>query len=207
MNYMDYVDDACMYMFTGGQKARIQALFASGGARASLATSNGCTAPDAVSNNSAGEDCSDPLPFCTDSGDTFSAGINQPSAPAGNNYGCLGSQPNPIWYYLKIADPGNINILETNSNAVDVDFALWGPFADLADATNHCGHLAAPIDCSYSTSAIENIDIIGATTGQVYLLLITNFSNAPTDITVNQTGGEGSTDCTILTCPYRIGKA
>lgn len=205
MNYMDYVDDACMYMFTGGQKARIQALFASGGARASLATSNGCTAPDVVSNNSSGEDCSDPLPFCTDSGDTFSAGINQPSAPAGNNYGCLGSQPNPIWYYLKIADPGNINILETNSNAVDVDFALWGPFADLADATNNCGHLGTPIDCSYSTSAIENIDIIGAATGQVYLLLITNFSNAPTDITVNQTGGDGSTDCTILTCPYRIG--
>lgn len=45
MNYMDYVDDACMYMLTTGQKARLQALFATGGSRASLLTSNGCGAP------------------------------------------------------------------------------------------------------------------------------------------------------------------
>ena len=40
MNYMDYVDDACMYMFTTGQKARIVA--ALNGPRASILTSNGC---------------------------------------------------------------------------------------------------------------------------------------------------------------------
>ena len=33
MNYMDYVDDACMYMFSEGQKTRMRALFANGGAR------------------------------------------------------------------------------------------------------------------------------------------------------------------------------
>jgi hypothetical protein len=45
MNYMDYVDDKCMYMFSGGQAARMNALFATGGARASLLTSTGGTAP------------------------------------------------------------------------------------------------------------------------------------------------------------------
>ena len=41
-NYMDYSDDACMNLFTSGQKTRMQALFAPGGFRASLATSEGC---------------------------------------------------------------------------------------------------------------------------------------------------------------------
>ncbi|WP_281232702.1 zinc metalloprotease [Flavobacterium gelatinilyticum] len=37
MNYMDYVDDAAMYMFSTGQKNRIAAIFTTGGARASFA--------------------------------------------------------------------------------------------------------------------------------------------------------------------------
>jgi hypothetical protein len=40
MNFMDYSDDACMTIFSVGQKKRIQALFAFGGARASLLNSD-----------------------------------------------------------------------------------------------------------------------------------------------------------------------
>lgn len=37
MNYMDYTDDAGMYMFSNGQKSRMLAIFASGGTRFSFA--------------------------------------------------------------------------------------------------------------------------------------------------------------------------
>ncbi len=45
MNYMDYVDDNAMFMFSTGQSSRMNALFAAGGARVGLLSSLGGVAP------------------------------------------------------------------------------------------------------------------------------------------------------------------
>jgi hypothetical protein len=45
MNYMDFTNDACMNLFTTGQKNRMQALFAAGGPRNSLLFSKGLYQP------------------------------------------------------------------------------------------------------------------------------------------------------------------
>lgn len=47
MNYMDYVDDACMSLFTTGQKDRMRAALL--GPRASLLTSDGCSSVTSTS--------------------------------------------------------------------------------------------------------------------------------------------------------------
>ena len=117
-----------------------------------------------------GATCQTADPFCSNSGTTFPAGTNQPAAPLGNNYDCLGTQPNPAWYYLQINQSGNLIIDLSNSNTVDIDFIIYGPFASLTAAQAQCGGLGNGgasgnvVDCSYSGSAFETVDILGATT-------------------------------------------
>src|SRR6202008_3661105 len=48
MNYMDYTNDACMYMFTNDQRTRVQAIMGGSTMRINLATSTKCNIPFAL---------------------------------------------------------------------------------------------------------------------------------------------------------------
>ena len=150
--------------------------------------------------------CSTALPFCAG---TSSEGLSFPNstnvANAGN-YSCLGSQPNPAWYYLQISQPGTLNFTIRQFNLAgqprDVDFIAWGPFV-----TPTCGasnlNASTQVGCSYSASATENFTINNAQVGQFYMVLLTNFSNQAGTISLAQTGGNGATSCDIV-CPLTI---
>ena len=76
------------------------------------------------------------FPFCTDEnpfGVTYKSGTKGLAAfPQDTNIGCLGYAPAPTWFYMQIANPGDLLIyIEQNgffSQQLDVDFACWGPF-------------------------------------------------------------------------------
>jgi len=138
--------------------------------------------------------CEAGTPFA--GGSTFAATTGGSVAQTGPDYGCLGSQPNPAWFYFRFSSGTTANILFNNTNNVDIDYAIWGPFPDRGCA-NIEGGTVAPAYCSFSTGATEEADINPIGTG-FYLMLITNFANAPTVIQANIIAGDGVLDNSIL---------
>lgn len=100
---------------------------------------------------SAQVNCAGSAPFCANntSGTTFPAGVNNGSAEIGPDYGCLGTTPNPAWYYFQVSQNGSINIGISGTGGGDVDFICWGPFTS---PTGNCVNLTTSneVDCSYS---------------------------------------------------------
>ncbi len=144
--------------------------------------------------------CNGASPFCTGTNYSFPNTTNVANL---GTVGCLGTTPNPVWYFMEIDQNGPMTFGISQSSAggsgIDVDFALWGPFTSLAAG---CGGSTfpggSPIDCSYSPSPTETASIPNAQIGQFYILLLTNFSNQAGTISFSQTGGSGSADCSFV---------
>ena len=149
--------------------------------------------------------CSQANSLCGALGNPFNNTIQVPSS---GSSGCLGSTPNPTWFYLPISQAGNINLMIQQStsidfavNNLDVDYAIYGPFTDPVTA---CGTgMPLPntiVSCSFSTAAVEFPTIPNALSGQYYLIMVTNFSNQPGFIKITELSGnsQGGLDCTGL---------
>ncbi|MEM5565839.1 gliding motility-associated C-terminal domain-containing protein [Psychroserpens sp. AS72] len=160
--------------------------------------------------------CENAENFCAEVGGALTT-PNIIGIPDPTDIACLGSAPNPTWNIIQIGDPGLIEIeisqVDANGAGLDVDFVLWGPFPDLEDACdgldlgcpdpNDCpNNTTSPdfypfgniVDCSYSFVSVENLTIDNALTGEIYLLLVTNFSDDPGIISISQTNSGGATD-------------
>jgi len=146
-----------------------------------------------------GDFCISARPFCTGTTYNFPAGVNSGVGEAGPNYCCLQTTPNPVWYYLFIDQPGNIDIYIHSDQSQDLDFICWGPFNNIFDpcqnpetyltnSNSTCDdhHASGPgggypngntVDCSYDAASTEWCYIPNAQVGQFYILLITNYSN------------------------------
>ncbi len=172
---------------------------------------------------SQGATCADIEPFCAGDEAYIFPNCNNSDpncisdAEPGPDYGCLGSQPWPAWFYLQIDDPGDLDFeivqnteFDANGNPIgtglDVDFIAWGPFAQGDDLCDY-DQLQSfnEIGCSFSAAPIENFTIPNGQTGEIYVLLITNYNQSAGFIKLVQTGGTGSTDCEIIfTCNVAI---
>ncbi|MCC7332999.1 MAG: hypothetical protein IT232_10385, partial [Flavobacteriales bacterium] len=124
---------------------------------------------------------------------------------------------------ISTTGPIGIGISQANSGGggIDVYFILYGPFPSLAAAVGQCNDLGNPgsctsdhncsgeiVDCSFDPAPTETATIPNAVAGEVYLMLLTNYSNTSGQITFEQTSGTGATDCTIINpCTITAGTA
>ena len=149
-----------------------------------------------------GANCANAAPFCTGTSYSFpNITGNSTGLGGGGAYGCLGTTPNPVWYFMQILNPGDLHITinqtDGSGSGIDVDFVCWGPFASQSAMCSgyNSGNI---VDCSYSTAATEVLDITGATTGQFYLVLMTNYNGSAGTLSFSQTSGAGTTNCGVL---------
>jgi len=141
---------------------------------------------------------------CAQAGCTTSGSYqNLSGVPSMGSYQCLGSTPNANWLALGIATNGSVHLTLTQvtnaGNPIDVDFALYGPYTSVA-AGCPIGPATPTVDCSYSGSATEYVDIANAVVGQVYILLVTNFNGQAGTISLVPNANQpstGSVNCAI----------
>ena len=131
----------------------------------------------------------------------FTNSINNTSGETFNTSCIQQNFQGPTWFFMKIQTSGDILLqisqVDNDGFGTDVDFVLWGPFTNLNNVCNQL-NISTEVDCSWAAASIENVQLNNAVAGQIYILLVDNYSNTPGEITITQLGGSGSSDCSFL---------
>lgn len=160
-------------------------------------------------------DCSGGTAICNSQG--FNGSPSNTGVKAdltANNRGCLAADERQgTWYNFSPSASGTIALTIAPTNPTDdYDFAIWGPMASLA-----CPPTAAPFRCSYSgltgntgllagagddsegSGGDKWVNPMNVTTGQVYVLYVSNFSRSGLAFSLTWTLTAGaSLDCSLL---------
>lgn len=160
--------------------------------------------------------CENAENFCSVGGALTSPNII--GIPSSGQVACLFTAPNPTWNIIQVGETGPIEIqieqTDDNGNGLDVDFVIWGPFESvqqacidiiLEDCPSCPNNTTDPnfypfgniVDCSYSAASIENLSIDNAQSGEIYMLLVTNYNGGAGNITIEQTNIDAGDNGTI----------
>lgn len=148
------------------------------------------------------DSCVESIPICGDPEVVYTS-LASGDAEYGPYYGCLSSQPNPNWFYMRIDNAGEIVLYiepsDEGSYESDYDVICWGsfdnPFAACTDGLTE----ESMIDCSYSSSDYETCVIPEANSGEYYIIMVTRIGGSAFEgFTIGQYGGDGSLDNSIV---------
>ncbi len=175
MNYMDYVDDGCMNMFTAGQSTRSNALFAAGGARVGITTSQGCVAVGGV--------CGTPTNLSAQAITSSGASLYWTAVSGGTTY------------YIQYRVSGTTTW--TPVNTTNTSIALTGLTAN----TTYDYRVSAFCSTTYGAYTAINTFTTAATTGCGVPAVLSITGITPTKATFNLGAVSGATKYNVS---YRI---
>ncbi len=101
--------------------------------------------------------------FCASDPTSSSLIFPNSTDSSGGPIACLGSTPNPKWFYFKVSQTGDL-IFEIIQNTafnvagdaigtqLDVDFAVWGPFQSASDNCGNINNTGCPESCPSNTT-------------------------------------------------------
>ncbi len=147
MNFMEYVNDDCMFMFSSGQKTRMQAIFAS--ARVSILSSDGCI---------------DAKPLTCDVGKPTINNIKTTSANITWNE-ILGMKKYTIEH--KMEGMSNWTVSQTTSLSVSIN-GLEGGASYVCRVKGDCAESAYSEPVSFKTPTVSQTKAIESTSFAIY---------------------------------------
>lgn len=169
------------------------------------------------------QDCNGGTSICSDA--SFSGNSNGSGSIVDINSstdGCLSGENETSWYFFEAQTGGTLEFgIKPQNGTDDYDFAMWGPFPSGSTPATICPPSSAPIRCSFAAGApnpatgtglnsgasdtsegVSGDDIVSPltlNTGDVYILLIDNYSTSTSPFDMDITTSSGlSLDCVQL---------